>query len=67
MSNEQQSTICVGGPKDGQWIPSSGDSVGERVFFPVCQYTLAELASAFHIHRQRILTRQPTAASPTTE
>ena len=47
MSNEQQSTICVGGPKDGQWIPSSGDSVGERVFFPVYQYTLAELASAF--------------------
>lgn len=43
-----QETLLVGGPKDGQWVPPLGESVGERVFFPVAEHAAAELMSEVH-------------------
>lgn len=44
MNNNQQESLLVGGPRDGQWIPSLGESTGSRVFFPVIGKSDGELA-----------------------
>lgn len=44
-ANHSQEILLVGGPKDGQWIPPLGESVEDRVFFPVAGNAAAELMS----------------------
>jgi hypothetical protein len=44
-ANHNQEILLVGGPKDGQWIPPLGESVGDRVFFPVAGNAAADLMS----------------------
>lgn len=47
-ANHNQEILLVGGPKDGQWIPPLGESVGDRVFFPVAGNAAADLMSDVH-------------------